>query len=77
LTENDGHNDDLNDDDGVGWIERWFDPSRRLLRRKKSIKGAGMIQTFNLEQKVKASQFINSLLELCFDSSGQLLYRKK
>lgn len=35
LTENDGHNDDLNDDDGVGWIERWFDPSRRLLRRKK------------------------------------------
>ena len=34
LTENDGHNDDLNDDDGVGWIERWFDPSRRLLRRK-------------------------------------------
>ena len=26
LTENDGHNDDLNDDDGVGWIEPWFDP---------------------------------------------------
>ena len=43
LTENDGHNDDLNDD-GVGWIEPWFDLSRRLLHRKKSIQGAGMIQ---------------------------------
>ena len=26
LTENDGHNHDLNDD-GFGWMERWFDQS--------------------------------------------------